>query len=273
MRLAFSLFFSVFLSLFFPLYFFSVARMLRQRIGAMVKIRGTVFFPLAAGGITFSCYEKGEPRAVCYSGCDRRYLFIPKQAHLTKQSASPFPTLALSRPDAAYLLSSCAFRTCLYLSIRLYVSLFPPTYLFRGHRISFFPATSRTPHACLRFSFIKLIASTKPKKHVVWGVTREYRVASTETSTARDSRWAMPSIGLTGHRYAPLWHSIGESLETVWIMWFVWWMYSFFCIGEYTCIACEISKLFFSLTFMLNCINYAWILYFDLQLYNITCII
>lgn len=72
------------------------------------------------------------------------------------------------------IFSSCAFRTCLYLSIRLYVSLFPSTYLSFTAIVSlFFPLFLRRPrpHACLRFSFIKLIASTKPKKHVVWGVT------------------------------------------------------------------------------------------------------
>jgi len=66
------------------------------------------------------------------------------------------------------------FRTCLYLSIRLYVFLFPSTCLTLLVAAISLPATPS--HACLRFSFIKLIAPTKPKKHVVWGVTREYRV-------------------------------------------------------------------------------------------------
>lgn len=126
--------------------------------------------------VTFSCFEKSEPRAVCYSSRDRCYLFIPKQAHLTKQSASPFSTLALSRSDAAYpphaafsyLSLSIYLSASMSLYFRLPVSLWWSPYLSSRN-------TSRS-HACLRFSFIKLIAPTKPKKHVVWGVTREYRV-------------------------------------------------------------------------------------------------
>lgn len=117
-----------------------------------------VFFPLAAGGITFSCYEKGEPRAVCYSGRDRCYLFIPKQAHLTKQSASPLP-FSRSFPSRCGVSSSRALfvPVFIYLSIRLYVSLFPSIYLFRGHRISFFFRDASRPHAPLpTFLFYKI---------------------------------------------------------------------------------------------------------------------
>lgn len=112
--------------------------MLRQRIGATVKIRGMVFFPLAAGGITFSCYEKGEPRAVCYSGRDRRYLFIPKQAHLTKQSASPFPTRSFP--------SRCGISPLLVCFSYLSLSIYSPLCLF----ISAYLSLSRP--SCLFFS-------------------------------------------------------------------------------------------------------------------------
>lgn len=113
------------------------------------------------GGITFSCREKSEPRgAVCYSGRDRCYLFIPKQARISLNSLPvppPPPTLALFRSDVAHTThasplstpppifspllsrySSLARYLCLYLSIYLSasrVSLFPSTCLtFEGRR-------------------------------------------------------------------------------------------------------------------------------------------
>lgn len=159
----------------FSLSLSSDAWMLRQSIGTTIGIRSVAFSP-SVREVTFSCFEKSEPRTVCYSGRDQCYLFIPKQAHLTKQSASPFPTFALSRSDAAYppraafsyLSLSIYLSTSMSLYFRLPVSLWWPPYLSSRN--------APRSHACLRFSFIKLIAPTKPKKHVVWGVTREYRV-------------------------------------------------------------------------------------------------
>jgi len=159
-------------------------------------------------------------------------LFRPRSAlSVYSETSASHETVCLPFPYSFFSVPMRHISSPRVLFVPVFIYLFASMSLYFRLPISFaaivplfFP---RVSHACLRFSFIKLIASTKPKKHVVWGVTREYRVASTETSTARDSRWAMPSIGLTGHRYAPLWHSIGESLETVWIMWFVWWIYLF----------------------------------------------
>lgn len=167
---------------------------MRQSIGTTIAIHGVVTSALA-GGVTFSCFEKSEPRAVCYSGRDRCYLFIPKQAHLTKQSASPFSTLALSRSDAAYP-PRAAFS---YLSLSIYLSASMSLYFRLPVSLSWPPYLSsrNAPrlHACLRFSFIKLIAPTKPKKHVVWGVTREYRVGKHENV---DRLWQQ--MGVVEHR-------------------------------------------------------------------------
>lgn len=122
--------------------------MLRQSIGTTVGIRGR-------RGNIFVLSRKASHEPVCYSGRDRCYLFIPKQAHLTKQSASPFPTLALFDPMWRILPVPALFRTCLYLSIRLYVSLFPSTCLTLVAAVSLFP--QRSALACLpTFLFYKI---------------------------------------------------------------------------------------------------------------------
>lgn len=99
---------------------------------------------------------------------------------------SPFPSPTHSlfpAPERGAFSSFRLFRTCLYLSIYLSASMslyFQLLVSLSAAVVPYRPLSADVPRALarlsLRFSFIKLIAPTKPKKHVVWGVTREYRV-------------------------------------------------------------------------------------------------
>jgi len=146
----------------------------------------------------------GERRATsCLLFRPRSVLSVYSETSASHETVClcPFPFPVPMRRIAIHppLRFSCA---CLYLSIcpppraspfssiRLTLSppfryLASPRHLPRGPRL-------RRARAPLYFSFIKLIAPAKPKKHVVWGVTREYRV--------RQARKRRPAVTADGCR-------------------------------------------------------------------------
>lgn len=139
----------------------------RQRIGTRVGIRGTVSVCNGRDNI-FVLRERKESHELFAIQAAIGAICLFRNKRISRNSlASLFPTLALSRcARFSYLSLSIYLSACASLYFRLLVSLSRRPYFFAGD----------SPLARLRFSFIKLIAPTKPKKHVVWGVTREYRV-------------------------------------------------------------------------------------------------